>query len=191
MKYFVIAICLMFSTLAFAELPPPGTARKGKVTVDPYNLGKPSEYDLEQVKVVERAKARKFNRDTKREVERLKKRIAELERQLEEKPVVVAAPRRAEPVQQVVKAPSKKNRVTLLAGYGPSHLSDERLGSDTGNSVKLKQGPLAGLGYSRLITESVSIGAQVVIPTYEDRSGDWIKRKQDRVSGMAVVGFDF
>ena len=190
MKSIITLICLMFSTLAFAELPPPGTARKGKITVDPNNSGKVSEYDLRNQAVVNRSDRRKVQA----KIDGYRKRIAELEKRLaeyENAPVRSARvePSASQPEPRIAKAHViRRNIVTVLGGIGPSHLSDRR--ESEGNEVALRTGPVVGVGYQRFLTDSIALGAQVQVPTYKDRSGgDGFKKDKDRYTGLASIGF--
>lgn len=57
-------------------------------------------------------------------------------------------------------AEANKNRVSLLAGEGPTGKLDRSRSSDT-VSVEENHGAVGGAQYQRLITERVSVGAQV------------------------------
>lgn len=201
MKYLITALCLMFSTLAFAELPPPGTARKGKITVDPYNTGTVYEYDLSKQAVLDRAARKKAQAKVQRTIDDLRRKVAELERENRilrgmdkninaSNGAIAATPRAAEPQRAVTESPRKKNIISVLGGIGPSHLSDRR--ESGGNEVALRTGPVAGIQYQRFVTESVVLGAQVQVPTYKDRSGgDGLKKDVDRYTGLISAGWAF
>ena len=102
----IMLLLSIISTSAFAELPPPGTARKGKITVEPNNKGDVFEYDLEYQKVVNRQTARAFNLRVKKEVEAMKKKVRDLEAEnnrlkSRELPMLVSKPRTVERTVEV------------------------------------------------------------------------------------------
>lgn len=189
MKRLLFLIALLAQP-AFAELPPPGTARKGKVTVDPNNQGKVSEYDLQNVKVVERQKARAFNLKIKSDNAKLRKRIAELEGENQalrnKAPVQAGTFRIAERPQQEStgsdRPTNKKNRISVIGGYGPASLTNKRREQASGNEIEIENSPLVGGQYQRLFGDTFSVGAQITVPTIPDT-------KKMTYAGM--LGLDF
>lgn len=182
----LLLILALLPSLAFAELPPPGKARKGKITVDPYNKGNPSEYDLQNQKVINRADSRRVQK----KLDALRNRIKDLEsenqalRTAAERPVQPSGAVRASAPERIVevRAPSKKNRLTALGGIGPDALTDRRKEAASANEVGLTQGLILGGQYSRLIGETWSITGQVTTTTRPE------KKYQTYLGG---VGFDF
>ncbi len=172
MKRFVLLLTLLSSSVAFAELPPPGTARKGKITVDPNNKGTPSEYDLQNQKVINRADARRVQK----KIDALRARIAELEGENSNlRNATQNAPRslpiieRAEPtVERVEPESNKKNRISAIVGYGPASLTNQRRESDLANEIEIEYSPIVGAQYQRLFGDTFSVGAQVTFPTVPD-----------------------
>jgi predicted DNA binding protein len=70
----------------------------------------------------------------------------------------------------LVKKPYKKNRLSLVAGVGPT-----RLDQPNTSQVDLLRGPVAGVQYQRSLSESFSLGVQV----------------QTNQTLLGVIGFDF
>lgn len=186
MKRLILLLSLLSSSVAFAELPPPGTARKGKITVDPNDKGNPSEYDLKNQKVINRADARRVQK----KIDALRARIAELEdennalrRSSQNTPRKLPIIERAEPEVAVVeREASKKNRISGIIGYGPASLTNQREDSNLANEIAIEYSPIVGAQYQRLFGDTFSVGAQVTMPTVPDTK---------KLSYGLLGGYDF
>ena len=83
---------------------------------------------------------------------------------------------------ETVRAEPKRNRVSVVAGYGPSSLRNNRREAKTGNEISMDNSPVVGAQYQRLIGDTISVGAQITVPTVPDT-------KKPTYSGL--LGFDF
>lgn len=170
MKKLFAILALIFATNAFAELPPPGTARRGPIKVRPNN-GDEYTYDLSKQAVINRADRRRVQKlidDLRSKVRRLEAENRFLKEE-SARPVVASTPRAAQTKQVVeVRTITKKNRLSALAGIGPTSLTNNRKERSAGNQIGIENGPVVGGQYQRLIGETFSLGGIVTVPTRPD-----------------------
>lgn len=175
MKRILILLALL-STNAFAELPPPGTARKGPIKVKPEGMEEFT-YDLQNQKVINRRDSRRVQAQINSYRERIK--ILEDEnRSLRSQPRAAmerSIDTRSRPEPRAIAgasaAPGKKNRLSILAGFGPSSLRDNRKEPSAGNEITIDNSPILGGLYQRsfeLFSLPLSAGAGLTLPTVPD-----------------------
>jgi hypothetical protein len=93
-----------------------------------------------------------------------------IKKQFVDRPVIVEKSTVVYKTKYIVKKESKKNRLSLLLGVGPTHLSQPSV-----SQVDLIKGPVGGLQYQHMLGETMNVGIQL----------------QTNQSVLGSVGFDF
>lgn len=181
MKKLLLAL-LVFASPAFAEVPPPGTARKGPIVVTPEGMDT-HEYDLSGYKVVERNKARAFNLKRNKEVADLKKRIRDLEAENDRLanralPTPISKTRTVERVVQ--KEGMKPFTIYGIGGVMPDGVHIDK--QDMTRKAEIHEhGTAVGLGGMYHFESGLSAGVQAQVTT----------RSTYLTSYAATVGWSF
>lgn len=169
----LLLVFLVLASNAFAEVPPPGKARKGPITVTPEGMDT-HEYDLSGYKVIPREDSRKVQK----KIDALRARIKQLEAQLDQKPAPVIHTRT---MDKIVRIPdTKKHRVALYGGVAPDGVHVDA--KDKERKAELHEtGTAIGASYAYKFSDNWSINAFGSVTT----------RSTYIPSGYIGLGYDF
>ncbi len=173
-----LILALFVSSLALAEVPPPGTSRKGPIVVTPQGMDA-HEYDLKDYAVVKRG----ARPTIQQRLDGLRKKVRELEGELSKPkalPVQVPYERVVERVVTRDVETSHKHRVSLYGGIAPDGVHAED-GTRTETATLHERGTAVGASYSYLFYDRWSATA----------FGSLTTRSTYIPSGFVGLGYDF
>jgi len=170
MRKLFVLFCFL-SNVAFAEVPPPGTAREGDIEVTPKDKDT-SKYSLKEYKVIPRADSRRVQKllnDLRAELAACKgkaldsaacnAKVDDLSAQLRQALAEIEALKKKLAEQPVAPPPGperKHHRIAVYGGVAPDGVEVEDI--PMGKKAKLHEaGPAFGLSYGYLFDNDLSL----------------------------------
>lgn len=189
MRKLLVIGCLL-SSAAFAEVPPPGTAREGDIAVTPKDK-ETSTYSLKDYKVIPRADSRRVQKilnDLRAELAACKgkgldaasctAKVDDLSAQLRQALAEIEALKK-QLAEQPPAPEIKRNRIAVYGGISPDGVEAEEI--PDGQKASLHTGPAFGLSYGYLFENDLSLTGFVSMAS----------ARTQVVSGYLGLGMDF